>query len=1023
MATVRRQLQHAPGEQQAPAGADLATRFEAAAAEPTAGPSYAAAGSGAAVRPGGVPVTRLATGAAADAAPEAATPLGLALPPAAPPAADAHTSALHHLLSSLRPLHGSGMSPAPLAASLPASTVRGPSLQQEAAAAAATPRSAAAPPPRIPLPAPSLPREEEQERQQHQHQQPTMPSSQQQPEAQQGVPAGAASFLQRVLSAANGRSSSSSAAVQAPAPAAAPAGEPSDAELFSRSSSARTSVHLPPPAAPDGSAGGPSYAAAMVAASEVAREIDGLRQLAEQPPADAEAPAALEGTSEQSTSASAAGVEPCHSSPELMASAEPAPAAPPAHAPAAADPAAPAASSCDGGAAVEAHAGYSSPSSPSRRQAAAATLAGSPASVALHPRNPSVSADLEGSAGQPNRRRQSSSQASHCASQDPSSIDAMLAELEASTAVHGSAAAEQASTLAAAESDAGVLGAALGESEETRLPAPAQVHSPAAAQLPSVGERSGGSGDGHAAPAEQAPAGEPASAVAPPPAASRLLGRLVSHAQHDSVGSVADEGRTHPRRRQPLTPAAEAAAAATAPDGAAEGDAAGPGSTQTAAAAQAADLAQQLLLKAHSVLQLEAASAQAAAEAAQQAATNADAACEVHGKDQGAAAAEASALHAAVQQAQLAATLATQRLAQLEQDVQAAAAAAAEALRSPGSPSKAAAAKAATAARVLRTALKWGAAASAAGGSSSDSGPSKVAAGGQGQPSATIAQLLPAAESLLGVLDPAAPHSSIWQAHGGKGAALVPHLHPNVQQVWRVEQASPRFDEPPPATAPASAAGDAAGEPAAHSTGLLSASAEGQISSHALVPEQLSAFSLAAERSTQVASLAVLSGPPAEPQQAAAAASGALQSSGASSPQLPAPLPSATSTGRMQRAAAVMLGKAQRALDRAEQAGEKVEGVTEWPEWPVGVVPAYWLGVDHVPILSVICRAGGGAPAAGRVDGRFSGCGCLCRQVAQAVSSCNEGCLDCFLGVAACIEQSFTPAAAAGPTMQPRWPH
>ncbi|KAL4425947.1 hypothetical protein ABPG75_009963 [Micractinium tetrahymenae] len=280
---------------------------------------------------------------------------------------------------------------------------------------------------------------------------------------------------------------------------------------------------------------------------------------------------------------------------------------------------------------------------------------------------------------------------------------------------------------------------------------------------------------------------------------ARLLHRLAAaHAQHDSVGSLrltADGASGSGSQGQ----AAGRAAAASVPG-------------HEAAAAQGADVAQQLLAGAHARLQQEAAACQAAAAAAQEAAADAEAGVrqlEARGcfVEAAAAAVEADRLAAAIAPARQAAEEAAQQLEQLEEDIAAAAKEAAAALHSSGCGG--AASKAAAAASALRAALKWARPGAASAGAAPTCPTSAAkhqhglsAAEGkqqeqqeQREPCSTEQsldepELLPLAEALLQQLeDPLAALQRDPQSC--KGQTWAQSLAAQPVQVWRVQEQQP----------------------------------------------------------------------------------------------------------------------------------------------------------------------------------------------------------------------------------------
>lgn len=274
--------------------------------------------------------------------------------------------------------------------------------------------------------------------------------------------------------------------------------------------------------------------------------------------------------------------------------------------------------------------------------------------------------------------------------------------------------------------------------------------------------------------------------------------------------------------------------------------------------------------------------------------------------------------------------------------MQAAAGAAAEALRSHSGPSKAAAAKAAAAAMALQAAVKWAVAAAAAsrGGPATDG---TCCGQGNAVPNA-ISELLPAAEALLARLEPASLElqSSLDCCYEQGHAKELPE-QPMMQQVWRVEQASSGEGEQQEQAAPEAVAAAAFSGSVAAEQGQCTGQAAHQ--PPASIRDAVCHWQLTAEATAEPSSPAlprpssllhlqheqVESQPSQHPQPGSLIAERApctvglstsppanSLSSSHASPQLQGP----PSADQAQRAAAAMLGKQERALTRAEQAGK-----------------------------------------------------------------------------------------------------
>lgn len=532
--------------------------------------------------------------------------------PAAPLSAaaplDAHTTALAQVLSALKAAQPSGSTPdlAPRAAALAPSAVRGPSQQLEALFGAADMPEAAELTATVPP----------------QH------------------PAAGISFLQRVLSAAGGRSSS----VAEPVPVVRQdhlASEQADNPWLSRSSSTKTTVVQ---GVPDASAGnapcGPSYSAAVVAAEKAACEIRALRRTEEQAQqldggsmgqehaqvssssrsASVEqrrSPSSAAGAKQRGSPSSAAGAEQC-GSPSSDASVKQG--SSPSHG-------ASAERTQQASGAAQGRLDPQASSSAAARPASRGPHGGRPSSMSEGPA--AVGASAEKCEAQPHGNRSSpcslhddshavdlgasSGRRSSSCGTAPSSrrssqghVDSLLEELEAS--VQGDA--EQLGGMlsvplpdSTAEADAEGAGLAMSSSAQLSL------------LQPEAARTTGSSGTGLLAE-------EP---NASPPAAlstgqhSALLRRLVSHAQHDSIASCDGQQHAAPSVAELLPPHAGSGAPTAA-------DAAAQQRQQQQAAAEAADLAQRLLEQAHNAMQHAASARQADATAAKRSAAAAEAA-------------------------------------------------------------------------------------------------------------------------------------------------------------------------------------------------------------------------------------------------------------------------------------------------------------------------------------------------------------------------------------------------------------
>lgn len=334
-------------------------------------------------------------------------------------------------------------------------------------------------------------------------------------------------------------------------------------------------------------------------------------------------------------------------------------------------------------------------------------------------------------------------------------------------------------------------------------------------------------------------------------------------------------------------------------------------------------------------------------------------------------------LRDAAARAQQAAAQAACQLAQLQQDIEAAAGAAAQALQSSSDSAKAAAAKAGAAAMALGTAVKWAAAVL--------------------ESTAAAGTVLPAAEALLQqLLAPAAPDSSRGgcDLHTDKAAALPLQM----QQVWRVQAA------PGCAPAPASAADSHDGaEPVQEQQGHRMHGADA--SSFGSQPlEAVGAYAVPGGDAAASAGTSAACGQGGMQLSAHDAASMRPPSPTQAAPG-PSPSPQAldsqpsllsgqgqSSGKRAQAAVAALLGRRERALARAQHAGKHS---TSQHQGQCGVACC-------VPILSwalfLLCRAGGRALGAGRLDGGGQRCHRSSSQVAQEVGNAR--------GVNACLPAS-----------------
>lgn len=918
-----------------------------------------------AAAPSGTP--REAAAGDASARPPAAGMPSPSRQSSAPMGHDARTVALEQLLSAIKGPQsgGSAASLPPAAASLPPHRVRGPSEQRELDATdtrrrPSLQREAAAPaeqggsqvqevaaqalqvdapaPDGSPEPAPAAPQQ-----------------------LQQRPP----SFLQRMLSAASGRSS------MAGGPSAA-ASQP-ESLFVSRSSSVRTMVHMPAAAAGGGGSSdavGPSYGTAMEAAQGVADEVAALRHgmLQEEPAAGIEsserpgaAPAAVAASSTEedclqgslaspARSATSAGVTgPGLSSPVVAAAASASPAVSwPAPEQLASLP----------------YSGLGSPAAAASASAGSAFSPGRAMDALLSEMEEVEASAADELAASPSAEQERGNAAAAVLPQAPL-FPLRAAAPPAAAAMQQMQAAEEAAHRAheqQQEAEVQPSTSSTGGSDGAQVPC-------SAAAVPAASQHSGLEEEEQEEEQQLSPLSQqppplqlppPPPQQKPPQLPARLLGRLVSRAQHDSVGSVAGDKQQAAGPRSSRGEAGHGAAAA-----------AGDASQQAALAAEGADLAQRMLEQAHAALQAEVAAKQAAAQAAEQAAAKAAAAAaalQAEGSQAEAAAAEASRAQAAMAAAQQSAAAAWQQLAQLESDVQATAGAAANALHASGS--KAQAAKATAAALALRTACKWAAAARTGAAGSS-------AAAASEQDGAPL--LLEAAEALLSRLEGASePAGILYSPSAGK--QVQP---PAMQQVWRA-QAMP--ERPAPSSSSAEAA--ASQQQAADADGGAAGSS---VSTHGRAGEQPStaAATLASSGAqTQAAGQslpAVLEPAAVEPLQAAPAALEPPQAPPAAREASQEPPVASVPADLAERAILKMLGKHGRALAGAHQAGELglAGGCVQRGEGERQHPPADGC---HTSPAALPCRGRGGAAAGGRPHGCRPGGHRGCGQVALAVS-------------------------------------